>query len=55
MEDWNDGTGATYVNLLIKTVQSISAKMYILCIKILQGEDTASGTVPHKRSCQTCC
>ena len=36
--------------LLIKTIQSISAKMYyVLFSKILRGGDTASGTVLHKR------
>ena len=36
--------------LLIKTIQSISAKMYyVLFSKILRGRDTASGTVLHKR------
>ena len=47
MENWDDATGATCV--LIKTVQSISAKTYyVLLTKILQGGDTASGTVLHK-------
>ena len=37
-------------NLLIKTVQLISVKMYyVLFIKILQGGATASGTVLYKR------
>ena len=41
--------------LLIKTVQSISAKMYyVLFTKILQGGDTASGTVLHKRCSRIC-
>ena len=36
--------------LLIKIVQSISAKMYyVLFSKILREGDTASGTVLHKR------
>ena len=37
-------------NLLIKTVQLISVKMYyVLFTKILQGGGTASGTVLYKR------
>ena len=36
--------------LLIKTVQSVSAKIYyVFFTKILQGGDTARGTVRHKR------
>ena len=38
--------------LLIKTVQSISATMYILCI--LQGGETTSATALHKNCCRTC-
>ena len=41
--------------LLIKTVQSTSAKMYyVLFTKILQGGDTTSGTVLHKRCSRIC-
>ena len=41
--------------LLIKTVQSISAKIYyVFFTKILQGGDTASGIVLHKRCFRIC-
>ena len=41
--------------LLSKTVQSISAKMYyVFCAKILQGGDTASGIVLHKKRSRIC-
>ena len=51
--DWNDGTGAT--NLLIKTAQWISAKIYyVLFIKTLQEGDTASGTFLEKRCSRIC-
>ena len=42
--------------LLIKTIPSISAKIYyVLFTKILQGGDTASGTVLHKRCSKIRC
>ena len=42
--------------LLIKTVQSISATMYyVLFTKTLQGGDTASVTVLHKKGSRICC
>ena len=41
--------------LLIKTVQSISAKMYyVFFTKILQGGDTACGIDVHKRCSRIC-
>ena len=47
--------GATYENSLIKTVQLIYAKTYyVLFTKILQGGDTARGTVLLK-SCSRIC
>ena len=49
-EGWKNDADATYIILLIKSVQPISAKMYyVLFTKIIQGGDTASGTVLHKR------
>ena len=54
-EDGNDNTGVTYVNFLIKTIQSISAKIhYVFFTKILQGGDTASGIVFHNRCSRIC-
>ena len=41
--------------VLIKTVQSVSAKMYyVLLTKILQGGDAASGALLHKRCSRIC-